>query len=192
MSRLLRAQEVACSPYLKITHSYFKTGTELGKLFYRYKTFLSDFTQDVLSFPSEVCVRPAARTPYPAPYLVELSKSHFIRVLDNQSICVWHVNSRFNYGCTYKDVYFSFSHVVPYTGKLFFIHLTVCYSNDGIRYDCVYTGGDIFDILYLIVQIEHLSSAPQFFFYGFVYYCVIKFKHIGLHRVSVNRSLLKQ
>ena len=65
---------------------------------------------------------------------MQLRKSETLGVFDDQSVCVWHIDSRLYYRGADKDIYFARHHLFPNVLKLFLVHLSVCHGYLGIGY----------------------------------------------------------
>ena len=138
----------------------------------------------------KVSVSLTAWTSYSASYLVKLGKSHSVGVFYNKGVCVWQVNSRFDYRGAYEHIYLLLEHIAPYRGKLFFVHFTV-----GDRYIRVgngfpYRRGFRLYAVGSVVEVEYLTASAKLLTDSLVYNSFIVFEHIGLYGMSVLRSFL--
>ena len=114
-----------------------------------------------------------------------------IGILDNQSICVRHVDTGLDDGRTDEDVHLAVDHLLPDLGKLFLAHFAVRYSDGCIGERRAERSGLCVNGIDVVVQIKHLSAAPQLSPDGFADKHLVVFGDVGLHRHAVLRRFLE-
>ena len=191
MPALSRAEHVPRSAYFKVAHRYLEARTELGKVAYRLKSFCLHFRQRRPSREREIRIRAAGGSPDSAAYLMQLRKSHALRMVDYQRVRIRNVNARLDYRRTPENVYLSGDKRLPYIGKLVLVHLPV--RNGDLRFGKRFfqSRGAAVYRRYVVVQIKHLPRARKLAPDRLEYDGFVLFEHIRLNRQSVKRRFVE-
>ena len=98
MAMLLRTEDVARSADFKVTHGNLKAGAEFGIFPYCRKSSVRYFRQFLATLKREICRRSACASADSSAYLMKLSESEPVGVLDNQRIAIRNIDARLNNG----------------------------------------------------------------------------------------------
>ena len=191
MAMLLCAQQVACAPDFQIPHGNLKSAAQICKFPDGMKPFLRYLFQHFISPVHEEGIGGSVRTSYPAPKLIQLGKSHLIRVMDDHGISIGDVQSSFYNGSRNQDINIAVNKAIHDLFQLVLPHLSVGKGYICLRYQFRDPVGDLFNIIYPVVYIIHLSPSCHFSGDGFPDQFLVIFHHIGLDGHSVHRSFFQ-
>ena len=121
---------------------------------------------------------------------MQLRKTHFVRVLDDERIDVWYVDAGLDDRRADEHLSFSLGDVLHDRGEHVFIHLPVRNGDRHIVEQLMQPFRRALYILNAVVQVIDLPAARQLPAHGLVENAVLMLKHEGLHRIAVLRRLL--
>ena len=185
MSRLALTENRACASYFKVFHSYPESRTEACKLSYCVKSLGGDLAEHLAPSESEICVCTAVCTSDTASELVELGKSHTIRILNDKRVAVRYIYTGFDKRCADKHIYLAFDKPSPYIEKLFLAHSSVCNSDICFGYHRMNICGAGIYAFNAVVDIVNLSVAAKLLIYRLRYNSSVVLDNVCGYRVTV-------
>src|SRR5699024_6943962 len=103
---LVFTEQVPGSAYIQVSHRDFKTAAELSIFFDCFKPFFCNFSQHFIRLMEQVGITDPVAPPDASAQLVELAESETVRIFNDQSVGVRHIDTRFDDGCRDDDIEF--------------------------------------------------------------------------------------
>ena len=116
---------------------------------------------------------------------MKLCKPHVVGILDDERVHIRDVNAGFYYRGADKHVKASVKKMAPNLQHLFLGHFAVCNAYPRFRDKRTYFLRAAVYRVYAVVDIVHLTAAPQFLFDSLHYHAPVVFHDIGGYRLSV-------
>ena len=131
----------------------------------------------------------AAGTSADAPAdLVELGKSQFIGIFNNQRVAVGHIHTRFDNRGADENVNFALQQPPPNVAEFLLPHFAVCHGDARLGEQFGNLCRTLVNGFDAVVQKIYLPAAAQFLFHCLQQHTHIIFQNIGLHGVAVLRG----
>ena len=160
MPGLLRAEQTARSAYLKVAHGDLEARAELGKLADGLKALFRYLGENLVLTEREIGRGAARAASDAAADLVQLGKTHFVRVLDDEGVDVRDINAGFDDRRAHEHLNFTLCYVLHDGGEHILVHLPVRYADrDLVIEQLAYFYRGALDIFDAVVQVIHLSAA---------------------------------
>ena len=122
---------------------------------------------------------------------MQLGKTHFVRVLDDEGVDVWDIYARFDDRRAHEHLRFALGHVLHDGGEHILIHLPV---RDADGYLVIEHLADLYrgalDGVDAVVQIINLPAALYLAAYRVAEYAPVVLHDEGLHRQAILRRLV--
>ena len=117
--------------------------------------------------------------------LVELGKSHTIRILNDKRVAVGYIYTGFDKRCADKHIYLALDKPSPYIEKLFLAHSSVCYPDIRFGYHRMNICGAGIYAFNAVVDIVNLSVAAKLLIYRLCYNSSVMLDNVCGYRVTV-------
>ncbi len=187
---LRRAKQISRPADFQIPHRNFESGTQIRKFPNRIQAFLRRFRQHFPAAIEEIRARDFIRAPHAPAHLIELRKSHAVRVVDNHRIGIRLIDPVFHNRRTKQHVVFPAEKIVHDPLQRVPRHPSVRDANRHLRrQQRPQMIGHRLDCLDAIENEIDLSAAFLFAQNRFLHDCIIIFRHIRLNGVAIRRRL---
>ena len=191
MSVLFRSENISRSANFEVTKCNTNPWSELCKFSNCLQTLFRLLRKTFSFFIQEKGIGNPVGTSYTPANLIELGKSHPVRILDNQRIRVRNIETGFNNRSGNQNINFSRN-----KGKHDFLefplpHLPVSIGHPGIRHEPLHTHCRIRYAFYPIVHIVNLSVSSKLPLNRFPDGGFIFLHDIGLNRQTVKGRLFQ-
>ena len=125
MAVLFRAQNIARPADLQVTHGNLDAGAQLRKLPDGLETLLRLLPKHLVTSVHEKRIGSPARPAHAPPQLVQLGKSHAVRILYNHRIGIGNIESRLDDGGADKHIDLPIDEIKHDALQLMLVHLAM-------------------------------------------------------------------
>ena len=155
------SEQAAGAADFEVAHRDLETRAEIGELADRLQSFVGLFGEFLVARVQQVCVRALTAPADPSPQLIQLREAEAIGSVDDQRVHGRHVETAFDDRRADQDVELAFPELLHDPFEAAFVHLAVSDRDAGLGYEFPYVGGDMFDVLHPVVDVERLTFAEQ-------------------------------
>ena len=187
-SALFGAQQVSCAANIQILHRDMYAAAQFRKVLNGLQAPARIGAERVKRRSHQVAERFAIASPNASAKLVQVAQSEVLRVDNNDSVHIGHIDSRFDNGGGQQHIVFVIQKIGNNGFQLFRIHLPVRHSDANIANFAFKQRFHLINILNAVVDDKNLSVAAHFVIDGFFHHFHIECMHFGLHRIAVGRG----
>ena len=188
---LLCAEHIARAAQFKVAHGYLEARAELRELSYRIEPARGYLRQLPAGSECEIRARSARRASDAPAYLMKLGETHAVGVFNYKGVDIRNINARFDYSRAYQYIYLALEQLAPDFAQFVFAHLAVGYADNCVGQHIFYRRRRVLDALNAVVQIIHLTAAPELRVHRLREHLGIVLDNIGLHRRAVVRRFFE-
>ena len=122
---------------------------------------------------------------------MKLGETHAVGVLNYKGVDIRNINARLDYRGANQYIYLALEQFAPDFAQFVFAHLAVGYADNGVGQHIFYRRRRVLDALNAVVQIIHLTAAPELRVHRLREHFGIVLDNICLHRRAVVRRFFE-